>query len=240
MTDPIENPTPDTVPEEHKRRILTFMKRSSAFTTSQKQGLEQFGPDYLLNTAAGAFDARAVFGRQAPLTVEVGFGMGYSLVQMAREAPERDFIGIEIHPNGIAQICYEAGQAGLKNLRVIDGDALLALEHYFPDGIIDTFQLYFADPWPKKKHHKRRFVQSHIMQLIRRKLKTGGVFHAATDWQPYAEWMLDILEVAEGYENMAGPGQFSERPDFRPLTKFENRGQKLGHGVWDLLYRKVG
>lgn len=232
------SPLPD-VPEEHKRRILTFMKRSSAMTTSQKQGLEQYGSRFLLHFQDGTFDPVAVFGRIAPLTVEIGFGMGYSLVAMAQAAPDRDFIGIEIHPNGIAQICYEAGVAGLPNLRVVDGDALLVLEHYFQDASIDTVQLYFADPWPKKKHHKRRFVQTHIMQLIRRKLRDGGVFHAATDWQPYADWMLEILEVAPGYENMAGPGQFAERPDFRPLTKFENRGQKLGHGVWDLLYRKT-
>lgn len=238
MTEPVVTPAAD-VPEEHKRRILTFMKRSSAFTTSQKQGLEQYGGRYLLSMEDHTFDQEAVFGRMAPLTVEIGFGMGYSLVQMAQAAPERDFIGIEIHPNGIAQICFEAGSVDLPNLRVMDADALLALEHFFPDACIDTVQLYFADPWPKKKHHKRRFVQPHIMQLIRRKLKTGGVFHAATDWQPYADWMLEILEVAEGFENMAGPGQFAERPDFRPLTKFENRGQKLGHGVWDVLYRKV-
>jgi tRNA (guanine-N7-)-methyltransferase len=238
MTEPVVTPTAD-VPEEQKRRILTFMKRSSAFTTSQKQGLEQFGGRYLLNMEGQTFKQEAVFGRVAPLTVEIGFGMGYSLVQMAQAAPERDFIGIEIHPNGIAQICFEAGSVDLPNLRVMDADALLALEHFFPDAGIDTVQLYFADPWPKKKHHKRRFVQPHIMQLIRRKLKTGGVFHAATDWQPYADWMLEILEVAEGFENMAGPGQFADRPDFRPLTKFENRGQKLGHGVWDVLYRKV-
>lgn len=227
------------VPEEHKRRILTFMKRSSAFTTSQKQGLEQYGSRYLLNFPDQKFNQEAVFGRLAPLTVEIGFGMGYSLIEMAKAAPERDFIGIEIHPNGLAQICYEAGSISLPNLRVMDADALLALEHYFPDACMDTVQLYFADPWPKKKHHKRRFVQKHIMQLIRRKLKTSGVFHAATDWQPYAEWMLEILEVAEGFENMAGPGQYAERPAFRPLTKFENRGNLLGHGVWDLLYRKV-
>jgi tRNA (guanine-N7-)-methyltransferase len=238
MTDMLDTPTPDAVPDERKRRILTFMKRSSAFTASQKQGLEQFGAEFLL-PMQGSFDAAAVFGRSAPLTVEIGFGMGYSLIQMAQAAPERDFIGIEIHPNGIAQICYEAGMAKLPNLRIIDGDALLALEHFFPDACIDTVQLYFADPWPKKKHHKRRFVQPHIMQLIRRKLKTGGVFHAATDWQPYADWMLEILEAAEGYENLAGAGQFSERPAFRPLTKFENRGQLLGHGVWDVLYRKT-
>ncbi|MEN9430151.1 MAG: hypothetical protein RJA86_1010 [Pseudomonadota bacterium] len=222
----------------YPRRIMTFMRRSSVFTTSQQQGIDEFGEHYLLETEGKAFDAAAIFGRVAPLTVEIGFGMGYSLITMAEAAPDRDFIGIEIHPNGIAQICYEAGQKQLPNLRVIDGDALGILENYFADQSIDTVQLYFADPWPKKKHHKRRFVQTHNMQLIRQKLKVGGIFHAATDWEHYAQWMLDLLDIAEGFSNCAGKGHFAERPDYRPLTKFEVRGQNLGHGVWDVLFRK--
>ncbi len=229
-----------TAKKEYPRRIMTFMRRSSAFTTSQQQGIDEYSERYLLDTENQRFDAQAIFGRVAPLTVEIGFGMGYSLITMAEAAPERDFIGIEIHPNGIAQICYEAGQRNLPNLRIIDGDALLMLENYFADNSIDTVQLYFADPWPKKKHHKRRFVQTHHMQLIRQKLKVGGIFHAATDWEHYAQWMLDILEVAEGFSNIAGKGCFAERPEYRPLTKFEVRGQKLGHGVWDVLYKKEG
>lgn len=224
--------------KEYPRRIMTFMRRSSAFTTSQQQGIDEYGERYLLDTDGQSFDAQTVFGRVAPVTVEIGFGMGYSLITMAEAAPERDFIGIEIHPNGIAQICYEAGQRNLANLRIIDGDALLMLENYFADSSIDTVQLYFADPWPKKKHHKRRFVQSHHMQLIRQKLTIGGVFHAATDWEHYAQWMLAILDEAEGFINSAGKGHYADRPAYRPLTKFELRGQKLGHGVWDVLFQK--
>ena len=225
--------------KQYPRRIMTFMRRSSAYTTSQQKGLDEYGEYYLLDTENQHFDQQAVFGRQAPLTVEIGFGMGSSLIQMAEAAPERDFIGIEIHPNGLAQICFEAGERKLSNLRVIDGDALLLLEGYFANNSIDTIQLYFADPWPKKKHHKRRFVQTHNMQLIRQKLKLGGVFHAATDWEHYAFWILEIMEASEGYGNVLGQGQFSPRPDYRPLTKFELRGQGLGHGVWDLLYEKI-
>ena len=164
--------------------------------------------------------------------------LGFSLIDMALAAPERDFIGIEIHPNGLAQICFEAGERQLTNLRVMDGDALLMLENYFSNNSIDTVQLYFADPWPKKKHHKRRFVQTHNMQLIRQKLKVGGVFHAATDWEHYAHWMLEILEQSEGFKNLTGKEQFAPRPDYRPLTKFEVRGHNLGHGVWDVLFTK--
>lgn len=225
--------------KQYPRRIMTFMRRSSAYTVSQQKGLDEYGEYYLLDTEDQGFDQQAVFGRQAPLTVEIGFGMGSSLIQMAEAAPERDFIGIEIHPNGLAQICFEAGERKLSNLRVIDGDALLLLENYFANNSIDTVQLYFADPWPKKKHHKRRFVQTHNMQLIRQKLKVGGIFHAATDWEHYALWMLEIIEASEGYSNVVGQGQFSPRPDYRPLTKFEMRGHDLGHGVWDLLYQRI-
>lgn len=225
--------------KQYPRRIMTFMRRSSAYTTSQQKGLDEYGEYYLLETEDQCFDQQAIFGRQAPLTVEIGFGMGNSLIQMAEAAPERDFIGIEIHPNGLAQICFEAGERKLSNIRVIDGDALLLLENYFASNSIDTVQLYFADPWPKKKHHKRRFVQTHNMQLIRQKLKIGGIFHAATDWEHYAFWILEIMEASEGYSNLLGQGQFSPRPEYRPLTKFEVRGQDLGHGVWDLLYQRI-
>lgn len=225
--------------KQYPRRIMTFMRRSSAYTTSQQKGLDEYGEYYLLETEDQRFDQQAIFGRQAPLTVEIGFGMGSSLIQMAEAAPERDFIGIEIHPNGLAQICFEAGERKLSNLRVIDGDALLLLENYFANNSIDTVQLYFADPWPKKKHHKRRFVQIHNMQLIRQKLKKGGIFHAATDWEHYAFWILEIMEASEGYRNLLGQSQFSPRPEYRPLTKFEVRGQGLGHGVWDLLYQRI-
>lgn len=233
------------VPEEEggerfMRRIQTFMRRSSALTASQRQGVEEFAPRFQLKRPeSGLLDIAAAFGREAPLTFEVGFGMGFSLVEMALAAPERNFIGVEIHQPGLAQICYELGTRGVENVRVFDADALLLLEHNIPDGSIDTFQLFFPDPWQKKKHFKRRFVQPNNAELIRQKLKMGGVFHMATDWENYAQWMLDIMEVQPGYRNVKGPGQFSERPEQRPLTKFEVRGQKAGHGVWDLLYERV-
>lgn len=221
------------------RRIQTFMRRSSPFTASQKQGMADFSARYLLPRSREPFNALQVFGREAPLTVEIGFGMGYSLAEMAQAAPERDFVGIEIHEPGVAQLCFELGTRDIPNVRILDEDALELLEHRFADGSIDTVQLYFPDPWQKARHYKRRFVNAENAALIRRKLKTGGVFHMATDWQNYAEWMLEHMEAAPGYENMAGKGLYSERPDYRPLTKFEKRGQKLGHGVWDLLYRAV-
>jgi tRNA (guanine-N7-)-methyltransferase len=228
--------TPDT---PFMRRIQTFMRRSSPFTTSQKQGAAEFAPRFLLPRSRMPFNAAEVFGREAPLTVEIGFGMGYTLAEMAEADPGRNFIGIEIHEPGVAQLCFELGTRNIPNVRILDEDALELLEARFADASIDTVQLYFPDPWPKARHFKRRFVNAANAALIRRKLKAGGIFHMATDWENYAEWMREHMEAAPGFENLAGSGQFSPRPDFRPLTKFEKRGHKLGHGVWDLLYRAV-
>jgi tRNA (guanine-N7-)-methyltransferase len=235
-------PTPESTSsagEKVMRRIQTFMRRSSPFTASQKQGMAEFAPTLLLPRSREPFIAANIFGRDAPLTVEVGFGMGYTLAEMAMAAPERDFIGIEIHEPGIAQLCFELGTQNITNVRILDEDALELLELRFADSSIDTFQLYFPDPWQKARHHKRRFVNHANAELIRRKLKTGGIFHMATDWQNYAEWMLEHMETAPGYENIAGKGNYHPRPDFRPLTKFEARGHRAGHGVWDLMYRKI-
>lgn len=221
------------------RRIKTFMRRSSPFTTSQKQGMADFSGQFLLPRTREPFIAETVFGRVAPLTVEVGFGMGYSLAEMALAAPERDFIGIEIHEPGVAQLCFELGTHHIPNVRILDEDAVELLEMRFADASIDTLQLFFPDPWQKARHHKRRFVQAENAALVRRKLKLGGYFHMATDWENYSAWMLEQMDAAPGYENTAGAGKFSPRPDYRPLTKFEKRGHNLGHGVWDLIYRAV-
>lgn len=221
------------------RRIQTFMRRSSPFTTSQKQGMAEFADKFLLPRSRDLIHVAELFGRDAPLTVEIGFGMGYSLADMAKAAPERNFIGIEIHEPGIAQLCFELGTQNISNVRILDEDALELLETRFNDHSIDTVQLYFPDPWPKARHHKRRFVNHANAALIHKKLKLNGIFHMATDWQAYAEWMLEHMESATGYENSAGKNQYAPRPDFRPLTKFEKRGHNLGHGVWDLLYRAI-
>ena len=222
------------------RRVRTFMARASALNTTQKFGMDEYAPRLLQMVAeVKSFDSKALFGREAPVTLEIGFGMGFSIIEMAENMPERDFVGIEIHTPGIAQLVYEAGSRKLDNVRVFDGDALLLLEHHVPDASLDTVQLFFPDPWQKAKHYKRRLVQAENAELIRRKLKVGGIFHMATDWSNYAEWMLEVMEAQPGYENRAGKGQYSERPASRPLTKFEERGKKMGHGVWDLLYRRV-
>ncbi|ENU80266.1 tRNA (guanosine(46)-N7)-methyltransferase TrmB [Acinetobacter sp. ANC 3789] len=220
---------------EH-REIVTFMRRSSPLNTSQRTALEQHR-DFILEYPVG--DLRQHFSHpERPLTVEIGFGMGRSLVLMAQANPERNYVGIEVHIPGIAQCVYEAGEVGLDNLKVLDADAIQVLRE-MPDASINCVQLYFPDPWQKKRHFKRRFVVDERMALVEQKLELGGTFHAATDWEPYAEWMLDVLDNRENLENLAGKGNSYPRPEWRPLTKFERRGLESGHKINDFIFKKI-
>lgn len=224
-----------TQPTEH-REIVTFMRRSAPLNTSQRTALEQY-QHLILHYPVG--DLRQYFAEpNHPLTVEIGFGMGQSLVEMAKNNPERNYVGIEVHIPGIAQCLHEAGLLGLTNLRVLDADAIQVLKE-MPDESIDTLQLYFPDPWQKKRHFKRRFVVPERMALVEQKLKIGGKFHTATDWQPYAEWMIDVLEQRPRLKNLAGKGNTYPRPEWRPLTKFEQRGIEAGHPIADFIFEKM-
>ncbi len=226
--------------ERPLRRIRSFVMRPGRMTEGQKKAFEQHWPSRGLELAAGALDAAAVFGREAPRVLEIGFGMGQSLVQMAAAEPDKDFIGIEVHRPGVGRILADMAAQGVDNLRVYGEDAVEVLEQCIADNSLDRVQIYFPDPWHKKKHHKRRLVQPEFVQRLRHKLKPGGVLHLATDWEHYALRMMEVMSEAPGYRNCAGPLQFSPRPDYRPVTKFERRGERLGHGVWDLLFEKIG
>ena len=223
-------------PEFKPKSIRSFVIRAGRITSGQKAAFDSWWPMYGLSLYKGAIDFEAIFGRKAPVVLEIGFGMGDSLLEMAKNEPDKDFIGIEVHPPGVGKLINEAGKAGVKNLRVYMADAMDVLEDCIADGAIDRLQLYFPDPWHKKKHNKRRILQSAFVQKVRPKLKLGGVFHMATDWQNYAEQMLQILQERENLHNQSPTGDYIARPDFRPLTKFEQRGQHLGHGVWDLYF----
>ncbi len=229
----------DIRPEYRKKSIRSYVVRAGRMTDGQRNAFENSWATYGLKLADGAIDTDAVFGRMGPKVLEIGFGMGDSLLQMAIAEPATDFIGIEVHPPGVGTIMNAAQSEGVSNLRVYLADANDVLEECFAAQSIDRLQLYFPDPWHKKKHNKRRIVQPQFIQLVRQKLRPGGVLHMATDWQHYAEQMLETLDEAEGFENTAGVGQYSPRPDYRPITKFEKRGERLGHGVWDLLYKKL-
>lgn len=224
----------------HDKRIRSFVLRQGRMTGAQQRGIDDFLPRYGLSLEAGRINPAEIFGRQAPLVVEVGFGMGNSLLEQLQTMPDHDFMGIEVHLPGVGKLLCEAGDLNLNNLRVYRDDAVEVLNQCLPDESIDLFQLFFPDPWPKKKHHKRRIVQPPFVETVRKKLKIGGRFHLATDWEAYAEHMRDVMNTAPGYENTAESGQdFVPRPQSRPLTKFEKRGEKLGHGVWDLIYQRV-
>ncbi|WP_136068197.1 tRNA (guanosine(46)-N7)-methyltransferase TrmB [Modicisalibacter radicis] len=221
-----------------QRGIKSYVLRAGRMTAAQNRGLEEVWPRLGLRVADGPLDLDALFGRRAPRVVEIGFGMGASLIEQAETHPETDFIGIEVHAPGVGKLLDEADKRELANLRVYREDALEVLSQCIPEASLDGLQLFFPDPWPKKKHHKRRIVRPGFVELVRTRLKPGGTLHMATDWQAYAEHMAEVMAAAPGYRNTATEGDYVVRPGFRPLTKFERRGAKLGHGVWDLIFAR--
>ena len=239
----------DPTEGKHIRIVNTFMKRRTHMNKNAELALT--APEfahYLVNNSFGdgnldgIDDLRVLFadspnGSDAPLTLEIGFGLGDSFIEMATAEPTRNFVGVEVHEPGIGKCAYMAGTQGLTNVKIINGDAIQLLKQ-LPENHIDRIQLYFPDPWQKKRHYKRRFVSPERMAIVTRSLKQGGWFHTATDWEHYAFWMVEVLDGFAGLTNQAGAGNFTDRPDFRPMTKFERRGLERGHGVWDLIYIK--
>jgi len=221
------------------RKIRSFVKREGRLTNAQGRALEEHWDAMGLSHTDGLLDFTTVFGNNNPVVLEIGFGMGKSLVEMAKAAPELNFIGIEVHRPGVGACIALAQETGVPNLKVYEHDAIEILADCIPDKSLTTVQLFFPDPWHKKKHHKRRIVQADFVETIRQKLKVDGVFHMATDWENYAECMLEDMQSAEGYHNLSETNDYVPRPDSRPLTKFENRGQRLGHGVWDIQFNRV-
>ncbi|WP_444883186.1 tRNA (guanosine(46)-N7)-methyltransferase TrmB [Microbulbifer sp. PSTR4-B] len=225
--------------EYKKKSIRSYVIRAGRMTEGQRRAFDTYWGKYGLSLFDGPLNPVEAFGREAPLVLEIGFGMGDSLLAMAQAEPDKNFIGIEVHPPGVGRLINNAGKAGIDNLKIYMADAVDVLNDCIGDGILDRFQLYFPDPWHKKKHHKRRIVQPQFVRLICSKLKTGGVMHMATDWQNYAEHMLEVLQAESLLENTSSNDDYVERPEWRPETKFERRGQRLGHGVWDLVYRRL-
>ncbi|MDH5660961.1 MAG: tRNA (guanosine(46)-N7)-methyltransferase TrmB [Gammaproteobacteria bacterium] len=221
------------------RRIRSFVKREGRLTVGQERALNELFPRYGLVLQNTPLNLDDTFQRIAPRILEIGFGNGASLSEMAANNPEQDYIGIEVHRPGVGNLLLQVEKLGLTNLRVINDDGVDVLKKMIADESLDAVYLFFADPWHKKRHHKRRIVQKEFVELLRKKLKVGGVFHMATDWEHYAQHMMSIMNDSEGFENTAGQDQFLTRPGYRPLTKFEQRGQRLGHGVWDLIFKKV-
>lgn len=221
------------------RTIRSFVRREGRMTPGQKGAMDRLWPQFGIEQGDQPLDLVAEFRRDAPRVLEIGFGNGLSLAEMATNAPEQDYLGIEVHRPGVGTLLQAIEERGLTNVRVMCADAVEILKQQIPDGSLDRVQLFFPDPWHKKRHNKRRIVQPAFVELLKTKLKPGGIFHMATDWEPYAEHMMEVMSEALGYENCSGEGNYAERPEYRPLTKFEQRGHRLGHGVWDLLFERA-
>jgi len=229
------SPGADAAP---RRSVRSFVVRAGRMTVAQERAWHELWPRYGIETGGTPFDLAAVFGREAPRTLEIGFGNGESLVALAAAHPDRDYLGIEVHRPGVGHLMLRAEELGLANVRAICRDAVEVLQQCVAPGTLDEVLLYFPDPWPKKRHHKRRIVQPDFVALVASRLRPGGTFRMATDWQPYAAHMLEVASGCTALRNESPDGGFVPRPDSRPVTRFERRGHRLGHGVWDLAFRR--
>lgn len=221
------------------RRIRSFVRREGRMTDAQANAWKNGWSVYGVEMQSSPLDLDDLFGRPSDKVLEIGFGDGQSLLNMAKNAPEKDFIGVEVYRTGVGHLLSNIAKENLSNLRVFCADALEVLESQIPDHSLNTLQIFFADPWPKTRHHKRRLIQSDFLKLVAKKLKYLGTLHLATDWEDYAEQMMSVLSDLDCFQNCREPGQFMPRPDFRPLTKYERRGIKLGHKTWDLIFRRI-
>lgn len=221
------------------RTVRSFVRRQGRITVAQERALAELWPRFGIEAGEALLDLDEVFGRKAPRVLEIGFGDGANLAAMAEAHPENDYLGIEVHRPGVGRLLMQVGEKGLANVRVMCTDAVEVLTRQIPDGALDAVLLFFPDPWHKTRHHKRRIVQPEFVELVRRKLVIGGRFHMATDWEDYARHMLEVMRAAPGYRNCSPQGDYVPRPDYRVLTKFERRGQRLGHGVWDLMFTRM-
>ena len=228
---------PGTAGAAPARPIRSFVLRAGRMGPGQQRALQELGPKFLLPFQAAPLDFEALFGRRAPLILEIGFGMGDATAQVAAAQPQHDFIGIEVHAPGVGALLKRIGEQQLQNLRLIQHDAVEVLERMIPPDTLSGVHLWFPDPWHKKRHHKRRLVQPDWVARLATRLAPGGYLHCATDWQPYAEQMLQVLSQEPRLLNTADG--YAPRPPWRPQTKFETRGLKLGHGVWDLVFRRT-
>src|ERR1700733_1868417 len=221
-----------------QRRIRSFVLRAGRTTPAQERALGELWPTYGIESGAAALDLAAAFGRSAPRCLEIGFGAGEVIGSLAENNPHIDYLGIEVHRSGVGRVLLRAEQSHLKNLRVICSDAVDVLRDCIADDSFDEVLVFFPDPWHKKRHHKRRLIEPEFVALLAAKLRGGGVLRLATDWQAYAEQMLSVCNADPALESLSGDSTYVPRPEFRPPTRFERRGERLGHGVWDLAYAK--
>ena len=229
-------------PEQHgHRQIRSYVLRQGRMTEAQQRAFDTLWPRYGLNLGDDdtPLDLYTIFGNDRPVTLEIGFGNGETLAQLALRHPERNFLGVEVHSPGVGHLMIRLQQQESDNVRILRTDALALLRRHLPPASLAGVLLYFPDPWPKQRHHKRRIVRPEFLDRVHQALIPGGMLHMATDWEHYARQMMRLLSAHTGFRNRAGEGAYSPRPDDRPLTKFEQRGQRLGHGVWDLIFERL-
>jgi tRNA (guanine-N7-)-methyltransferase len=233
--DIIDRSTLSPVP---RRGIRSYVQRAGRITRAQERALAELWPRYGVDSSPAQLDLDALFGRRAPRVLEIGIGDGEALLELAARHPDRDYLGVEVHRPGIGHCLLGIEIHALTNIRLVSHDAVDVLEQMIPDESLTEVLLYFPDPWPKKRHHKRRIVQPAFAALVATKLRPGGLFRLATDWAPYAEYMLEVLGQHPSFVNTSPTGDYIPRPDSRRQTKFERRGERLGHEVFDLAYRR--
>ena len=235
--EPVQAPEGGSGEAAPRRGIKSFVVRAGRMGTGQIKALAELGPRYVLPFKQELLKPAEVFGREAPLVLEIGFGMGGATAQIAQTLPDHDFIGCEVHEPGVGALLKLIGEQQIPNIRIFQHDAVEVLEHMIAPDSLAGVHIFFPDPWHKKRHNKRRLIQPEFVAKLVRHIRPGGYLHCATDWEPYAQQMLEVLSAEPLLENSAAQG-YAEKPAYRPLTKFENRGLKLGHGVWDLVFRR--
>lgn len=225
----------------HPRNIRSFVRRTGRTTVGQAKAFADVGPKFLLPYTAAPMDFAAVYERTAPTILEIGFGMGEATAHIAALMPEKNFLCCEVHTPGVGALLKRIDEQSLTNIRILQHDAVEVIDNMLPLASLDGAHIFFPDPWHKTKHNKRRLIQAPLIAKLAARLKPGGYLHCATDWQPYAEQILEVLSAEPMLSNTAdaASGGYAPKPDYRPLTKFENRGIKLGHGVWDVVFRRV-
>jgi tRNA (guanine-N7-)-methyltransferase len=222
-----------------QRHIRSFVLRAGRMTPAQERALTELWPAYGVDLGAGPLDLEAIFGRRAPRSLEIGFGVGEVIGSLAEHHPNNDYLGIEVHRPGVGRLLLRAAEAKVRNLRVICHDAVEVLREHLPNDSFDEILVFFPDPWHKKRHHKRRLIDALFVAALAAKLRPDGVLRLATDWQAYAEQMLAVCNADPHLVSLSPEGTYVARPQFRPPTRFERRGERLGHGVWDLAYAKL-
>ncbi|WP_189356970.1 tRNA (guanosine(46)-N7)-methyltransferase TrmB [Undibacterium squillarum] len=231
-----EKTTKSMLYDPNERRIRSFVTRAGRLSDAQARALEQLGPKYMISYQKEVTDLNTAFPRSAPLVLEIGFGMGETSAKISAALPDLNFVGVEVHTPGVGSLLKLTEEMGLSNQRIIQHDAVEVLNYMLAPGSLHGVHVFFPDPWHKARHNKRRLIQGPMVELLASRLAPGGYIHCATDWEEYAVQMLEVLSAEKALENTADG--YAPRPDYRPVTKFENRGLRLGHGVWDLVFRK--